>query len=229
MQHTLFISVHVPKTAGTSFKNFLESIFGEQLLLDYRSKPLDVNYEARAIDNLESDVASYREIHQRLESGDVCVHGHFFPAKYLSVFPNAKLISWVREPAQRLMSHYQYWRQNPQPNHEIARMVVEEDLSFTEFCELELMQNINSRFFGDLRARRFGSVGVVERYESSLEGLCSQYNWPFPLGPSVEMARKNPVKTASEYPLSATDIKRVKQLNALDYSLYEEMLCRAKP
>jgi hypothetical protein len=190
MEHNLFVSVHVPKTAGTSFRNFLESIFGEQLLLDYRSKPLDVGYEARAIGNSVQDTATYQDIHERLKRADVCVHGHFFPAKYLSVFPDAKLISWVREPAQRL---------------------------------------INARFFGDLRATRFDSVGIVERYEASLSSLCQQYSWHAPTTQNTPKERSNPAKNGPEYELSEADIKRVKQLNALDYSLYEEVLRGGKP
>jgi hypothetical protein len=154
MNHRLYVSVHIPKTAGTSFQQYLAQVFGEGLILDYRSKPLDSDYEQRAVNNLAEDSETYRHIFQLLKQRDVCVHGHFLPAKYLALFPEASLITWLREPAQRLMSHYEFWQQNPQPEHKVARYVLENKLSFTEFCELELMQNISSRFFGGLEASR---------------------------------------------------------------------------
>jgi hypothetical protein len=229
MKHNLFVSVHVPKTAGTSFKHYLEYVFGDNLVLDYRSKPLDSGYEIRALDNSETDTSAFRDIFEKLQSADVCVHGHFLPAKYLSIFPEAKLISWVRDPAQRLMSHYQFWRQNPQPNHSIARLVLEEDFSFSQFCELHLMQNINSRFFGGLDLERFDFIGVSEEYHQSLEKLSHLFKWP--LDESVahsERARENPLKTGPEYTFSDTDISRVRQLNQLDYDLYQSIVAMGK-
>ena len=223
MKHQLFISVHVPKTAGTSFRHYLEAVFGEQLIADYRSKPLDEEYTERAIDNSNQDAATFQYICDQLNTADVCVHGHFFPAKYLAVFPEAKLIGWTRDPAQRLMSHYQYWRQNPQPDHHIARRVLENNLSFTEFVELEVMQNINSRFFGHLRASRFDSIGISERYEDSIQAMCRRFGWPPLSAGDIKEARRNPLKEGMEYTLTKADIARVRELNAQDYSLYEEV------
>ena len=60
MENNLYISIHVPKTAGTSFRHYLESVFGEQLILDYRSKPLDEEYTERAIDNSNQDAATFQ-------------------------------------------------------------------------------------------------------------------------------------------------------------------------
>lgn len=225
MTKRLFISVHVPKTAGTSFKVFLESVFGEQLILDYRSKPLDTNYEARAIANSTEDSLCFQTIAEKLETTDVCVHGHFLPAKYLSIFPDATLISWVREPAQRLMSHYQFWQQNPQPNHSVAKRVVEESLSFKEFCELELMQNINSRFFGDVKIQRYEHIGVTENYEQSLQALCKKFGWEQQSANVLtHKVRVNPLKQASHYSLSDTDSACAERLNHADYALYREVL-----
>ena len=41
------ISVHIPKTAGSSFLAGLQSVFGERLLLDYSDRPLDGTPSAR--------------------------------------------------------------------------------------------------------------------------------------------------------------------------------------
>ncbi|MEH6590831.1 MAG: sulfotransferase family 2 domain-containing protein [Halioglobus sp.] len=224
MNHRLYVSVHIPKTAGTSFQLFLKQVFGEGLILDYRSKPLDSDYEQRAVANLAEDNETYRHILQLLEQRDVCVHGHFLPAKYLALFPDATLITWLREPAQRLMSHYEFWRQNPQLDHKIARHVVESKLSFSEFCELDLMQNISMKFFGDLKASRFNFIGLTERYTESLEALCRQFNWPDMLSADSKKIRQNPLKTGPRYLLENNESKTVSNLNALDYQLYQEVL-----
>ena len=41
------VSVHIPKTAGWSFRTGLLSAFGERLLLDYSDRPLDGTPSAR--------------------------------------------------------------------------------------------------------------------------------------------------------------------------------------
>ncbi len=84
------ISVHVPKTAGTTFKKVLQQIYTDQeIFFDYPHRgPLHNKMLAK-------DSANVRVI-----------HGHFPANKYELKFPKARKIIWLRNPIIRLISHY---------------------------------------------------------------------------------------------------------------------------
>ncbi|MDD5033481.1 MAG: Wzt carbohydrate-binding domain-containing protein [Methylococcaceae bacterium] len=77
------VSVHIPKTAGSSFYNSLVSVYGEPFVYRYDDdKPIPNQCRV--------------------------VHGHFCANRYINEFTNAKWIAWVRHPVARLLSFYFY-------------------------------------------------------------------------------------------------------------------------
>lgn len=89
----LLISLHVPKTAGTSFCTSLKSWFGDdRLFLHYRD----------AADPVRHDGAGAR----------ACVHGHFNRVRgigALAYYPEARqFITFLRDPFSRFVSQWRY-------------------------------------------------------------------------------------------------------------------------
>jgi len=87
-------SLHVPKTAGTSFRNDLEAWFGrDQLALHYRGD--------------QGEAPTRAELRPGL-----CVHGHFNRLRGIGVrqyYPQAdQFIVLLRDPYERFVSNWRY-------------------------------------------------------------------------------------------------------------------------
>jgi len=87
----LILSVHIPKTGGITLFNLLEQRFGKGLLADYPDR-----HEMEGCTDLVE-----------------AIHGHFEIADYLKRSPGARIITFLREPLDRALSHYYYWLNPP--------------------------------------------------------------------------------------------------------------------
>ena len=98
--------VHMPKCGGTSVRLALEKLLGAgRVCFDYGGSPgiSEVERHRQLLEYVEKPVF--------LESGS-CVYGHFRPVKYLGdLGPSTAdilLFTILREPIDRLVSHYRY-------------------------------------------------------------------------------------------------------------------------
>ena len=85
------ISIHLPKTAGTSFLKSLKDNYGPRLLTTYNLPDIGIAYSQ----------GSYSKI----PFSKTVLHGHF-PGytKLKYYYPNAKIITWIRNPIDRVLS-----------------------------------------------------------------------------------------------------------------------------
>ena len=113
----MIISMHAPKSGGTSFKTILNQHFGKSLLEDYSDKPINQSTEKRNQDaeKHNSSLNFLKKATYKLK-GIQCIHGHFLPYKYhkFKTDKNVYFVTWLRDPVERLISHYYHWhRVNP--------------------------------------------------------------------------------------------------------------------
>src|SRR5262245_14846112 len=140
----MLISVHLPKTAGTSFGQSLADHFGDRLFKDYDDSPLNTapmwRRASAVLGGLGNSVTS-------LNRHD-CIHGHFLPIKYLWLRRPVRFITWMRDPVERLASHYEFWRRSYHPHRSqpLHRRVVEEDWSFERFYRSPEMKDVYTQF-----------------------------------------------------------------------------------
>lgn len=115
---TVLFSIHIPKTAGTTFGKMLSSIYKEQFLYVYRSD---------TVPNVFAVGTTLREVLENQQSGNffslpqvraliierniVCVHGHLYGenqsdiiAIFKSLGKKVHIVSFVREPISRAYS-----------------------------------------------------------------------------------------------------------------------------
>lgn len=161
----LLVSVHIPKTAGTSLTTVLETWFGAQLRLHYRNVAQPIS---------PAD-----------DAPGVCVHGHFHPDEQGGVrdyFPHAdQFITVMRDPFGRLISLWRYLNALKQSGKTIP--VLEDtptfDLWFAWQCEraekepitrvlAQLPDPVAPAMIGTVFDRGFVAVGVSERFGDTL-------------------------------------------------------------
>jgi Sulfotransferase family len=91
----LIISIHIPKTAGTTIGYLFDYGSRRRILYDY------------AEDYGESpDVEYYNRHRPFIDDHFDFIHGHFHYRKYRDVFPDAQYVSCVRNPVDRVISQF---------------------------------------------------------------------------------------------------------------------------
>jgi hypothetical protein len=155
------ISVHVPKTAGTTFLDILLKIYGhEKVLRDY---PPHETYSCR--DPLPSHIK--------------VVHGHFLPIKYHDQDAHAKRIVWLRHPLSRLASEYLFAKKTKDDINPVHIEIAKGKLSFLDFCMIPEMRNFMSYQLQGCRLDDFYFVGIQEFFLDDLAELKLKMRWPF--------------------------------------------------
>jgi len=198
----VIISVHIPKTAGSTFYVILRNLFGNKL---YHDRP----------QHLQKD---------RLKDDTKCIHGHFLASKWLKKFPDAALVTWVRHPVDRVISEYYYKRDRatemldtPTMGDITAKQIRDGDMTLSEFICGDGETNRQSRYL-DVPLLRFAFIGIAEHFDAMLpDALAVMSAKPI----QYDNQLVNPDKRCDEpYHIPRRLRKRIEELNADDMALY---------
>lgn len=163
----MIISVHIPKTAGTSLGRGLRACYAGRLLEDYQDRPLSdtPEDEARRAVNRAWVRDNGGDLLKRYDA----VHGHFIADKYESLPGEVKFCVILRDPVDRVASHYRQWTELPNHVNAMSRKVIEEGLDLSTFAALPRQANLYNLFLGNMPLERFAVVGMTEAYEETLK------------------------------------------------------------
>ncbi len=206
----------MPKTAGTSFLTALEKLFGTELLKDYADLPINTPVFERNRAALKASI----EIGDRGLPGIKCVHGHFLPLKYLllAAKQDLRFITWMRNPVERLLSHYYFWKRtyDPQNAPRLHRQVHEENWSLERFCLGPELRNLYEQFFWGFPFDLFDFIGITEFYDEDLTFFSREY-----LGIHLEPYRENDGGNSGQYQIDQSFRQQIEAYHAYDMSLYK--------
>ena len=221
----ILISLHMPKTAGSSFGLALKREYGQSYVEDYNDRPLQERAPARVGRALAHAGANMMGLDADAFTG--CIHGHFLPVKYRFMRRPALFVTWLRDPVERLASHYQYWRRSYDPESALPlhAKVVEEDWSFEQFYEAPQLRNLYGKFLWGFPATRFSFIGISEYYEQELERFASSVAT---FSTSLEPVRvnENPGQPAM-YVRDEQQRREIERFHAGDVALYQNA-CRLR-
>jgi hypothetical protein len=221
--------MHIPKTGGNTFKAHLKAIFGDDICYRYTDQfkfvdvysPTPMVQFHRAMTILKLNLTT----HTRLRPTDRCVHGHLRAETYLNMFPDGFAITWLREPLERLVSQYYYWKRHPYRDHTICNMLRKLNLSLRQFAEIEVMRNLQCRYFNTLGVEDLWFVGITEQYRACLDHFGRLLDVDLK---NASPQNTNPMKGVQRsYEIDSATRARIVALNSRDYRLYEQAVERA--
>lgn len=215
----LLVSVHMAKTAGTSFAVALREHFGDTLVEDYGMLPFNRPRGRREWEAIRAGFSRKQRLPARIQA----VHGHFLPIKYAIAGwgRDTRFVTWLRDPVERLVSQYHHWMRTPhgataaQP---LRYRIVRENWSLERFCLGPEMRNIYRQYLWGFAPRRFAFIGITERYESDLANFANRF-----LGGNEALAthaRVNPERRAEGYAIDPGLRRRIERHHAADIALY---------
>lgn len=195
--------VHIPKTAGTSFREALDRSF--HLFKDYGADSEQTSGIVKQYFYGEGDLFTLKG--KVLAQQNFCIVGHTPLMKYVDYTPIAHTLTFVREPLAQVISHY---------NHHVKYHGYTD--GFDRFIDKPLAKNIQSRVLKFMPLGLLGYIGLTEYYEESLALINSQFG----LELSSKSKNVNKNKALSEVLLSDTQKAQFLKNNQKDITLYEE-------
>ena len=214
----MLISVHIPKTAGSTYQKHLRSIFGKNICYDFTDQydfvdpasPTMLMRILRMLHAAKRGRASIRDT-------DECITGHFRASKYYALYPDAKLVTWVRDPVERVISHYYHWLRHPTRRHSVCHRLHKENLSLVQFAEIPEMRNLQFRYLDGINVEEFWFVGVQEYFDEMMPLFYKQMRLPNQFFPAENVNKKN---ASDKYSIDMETKKYIRELNSKDQELY---------
>ncbi len=205
------ISIHIPKTAGSSFYHILKEVYGEQLSISYRRK----DYKQALQNNISFS--------DSLRKKTTILHGHLYyhELKELHQNSNAKVICWLRDPVDRVISNYRHFIQRnslPNVSRPNQHRIKESLLTYAQHKE---NQNRMSEFLKGIDLEDLFFIGFLEFIEKDLFELSKLLDWPDFNIPKLNTSSAPRIKIPESIRLE------IKSLNKEDCELYDRALALA--
>jgi hypothetical protein len=220
----LWFFMHIPKTAGSSFSTELTNRVTpyRNIEVDYNDSTIDFDMKLiRAVDSFVHDMRATRF---RSASGHVPWE---LLGRILAVDPSARIISFLRNPIDRVISEYRYQLTPMNPQHRAFEMQFP---NFERYIESRNARNQMTRFmFGDQHEpscdeliahirEKFTFVGLVEMYSLSFSCMFTAIGIPN-LHP-VEFERRTESTVENRITISPELVTLIQELNHLDQVAY---------
>lgn len=165
----VILSVHLPRTAGTTLLHVLRHALGEKAVAtDYAEDPSDPDSPR----NLDPD--GYFSRPRLPPAGCRVVHGHFHINKYATT-PDAFRVAFLRDPVDTILSIHSYWRTLGPGRHRLHDYFLQQNLDVFETARLPLLRYLLTRnYFQGVDMGTFDFVGRFESFPADLQRLSSK-------------------------------------------------------
>ena len=200
------IGVHVPKTAGTTFKDVLKDSYGLKLHEVYKAQDLHLlnnGLEYKCNNPLAKVIYGHIQAHP----------------KWKEQYPEAKLVTWVRDPVERVISLYYMWKEQNHTGRKFENFAkTNPDLiDFVKAEECHEIVHAYQTYLGKVKPSDFDFVGRTEYFEQDLQSLGNM------LGRKFKYQGKSTNRNVKK-PLVSEAVKNELQfLLNKEYELYESL------
>ncbi|MGD8177148.1 sulfotransferase family 2 domain-containing protein [Marinimicrobium sp. ARAG 43.8] len=198
--------VHIPKTAGTSFRTSASRCLGSaHVFYDYGVDSSETSGEVKRSVYERDDIWL---LHHLANSKKIrFFSGHKPVVKYVPLFGVDGTATFVRDPVQRLVSDHAHFVRH----HGYSG-------TFEAFYNRSTMTNRQHKLLNGVPLEAYGFIGITERYRESIELFNHLYGVKFEYL-EANTAGKKPLATRE---LDPKDVAEIERLNAKDMALYDK-------
>ncbi|BBB25592.1 sulfotransferase family 2 domain-containing protein [Amphritea japonica] len=198
--------IHIPKTAGTSFRKAAEKYYGlEHVCYDY--SPSSRESSDIVIQEVYENNDNFSFFKKLDDNSIEFLSGHVHACKYIDIFGARNSVVFMRDPIQRVVSEY---------NHFVRNFNYEGD--FESFYTKPQFINRLKKLLTGVPYQAIGFVGLTESYSSSLDQINERYSTMIP---DLEL-NKGRSYTHEPYKLDIEVINRLEAINQEDIDLYRQ-------
>ncbi len=200
------IAIHLPKTGGSSFFEIMGVVYGEDKVKRYTRKTYleAISSGKKLVDDFPSDLK--------------VLQGHLYykEVKRIIKANKSKIIIWLRDPVERVISNYGWWKHcvENDPNHSERHRINE---SLEVYITRKEAQNKMYKFLKGFDLKDVFFIGFLESFDKDLKELASLLNWsnvPY-------FHEKNSEKFAKQKnEVSEENRKKIRKLNKKDIKLH---------
>jgi hypothetical protein len=183
-----FLFIHIPKTAGTSFRKSAEEQYPS--IGDYGKESLHTSDIVKEHLYKEQDIYVFQNAFNKSKQ---ILSGHFLSQKYIDFVESRHIISFVRDPLEQVVSHY---------NHHVKQLGYEG--GFNDFIIMPRHCNIQSRYLNTLPVSLYGFIGLTAKYQESLNFINKNYG--LEIKPKKDNVGPAPIKTKSMLTVKEVEI-----------------------
>lgn len=211
----MIISVHIPKTGGRTFGNFLATVFDGCVVEVYANKMRWMKTN---------------EILTEIPEETRCIHGHG-ALRFLKQYPDAQMITWLRDPVNRIVSMYAHHRRVFQDERNknyyrhpafLALKNANGNMTLKEYAELPVTINEATKTLigcaSDLN--NFAFLGITAYYETAIKLFSKVFKIR-----EIKACNNNinpGKKIGTNYNVSKKLKKKILALNKEDFELYKK-------
>lgn len=210
----MLISIHLPKTAGSSLGTALKEWFGSRLLLDYGD--LIGDESAQSMTHRGKRKAAMLGKVTEISTAFDAIHGHFYADKYFEALPSADFVVLMRDPFSRIPSYYEYLKRCYHHRNPLVVAIRESEMSLDDFIRWDYMCNLCSRLLYPLNIQQLWFIGIQEQYGQSLQLLTAMLGRKAP----DKLARLNTNPESRTYTLTADQRQSIEDNHSEDIDLY---------
>ena len=212
------ISIHLPKCAGTSFRQVLETWFGNNLFLHYFNEK----------ENKKPEIVRLKSWWPwRKYRPNLCVHGHFNQARGFGIqddYPEVEqFITIIRDPFEAHLSLFYFMKklgQNAFAEGKIAQKAVDPHYDLLQFLDgtrSTLLQHFPEPLtldnYESVLHDKFVYIGVAEDMQTSIRKMAAKLGFP-----PVSVPRQNVSPRYGEIPAGARE--KFIEDHPVEYAVY---------
>ena len=226
----LIVSVHLAKTGGNTFATILEraatGLYSQRYGPDHpetglrmdgvQLSPLNGHHAWRLFDQMLTvpSIAARRNV----------LHGHLNVGDVMEQYPGAEFVVWLRDPVDRVVSHYQFWKRlEVDFDDPLYRRFHDEDMSIEEFAAEPRIRNTQTRTTGRRPVEDFAFIGITEHYDRGLDLFGRLYDVDTS---DVVPLNFNPKQGQGRYDIPDDTRAVIESYNEADITLYHRAVER---